>query len=192
MALTPSNLLEQGSFLPRFTLTDAVTRERVSSDALLGENGTLVMFICNHCPYVVHIRKELVRVAHEALLQNIGAVAINANSLRSHPQDGPDNMRTLAKQEGFRFPFLFDAHQDVARAFDAACTPDLYLFDAANKLAYHGQFDDSRPGNGKPITGADLRHAIAQVVAGERPSSPQTPSVGCNIKWDLKDGLRSP
>lgn len=187
MALTPSNPLERGTLFPRFTLTDAVTRERVTSDALLGEKGTLVMFICNHCPYVVHIRDELVRVAHEALAQGVGVVAINANSVRSHPQDGPDRMRELAQREGWRFPFLFDAHQDVARAFDAACTPDLYLFDAASKLAYHGQFDDSRPNNGRPVTGADLRRAIAQIVAGEAPAREQTPSVGCNIKWDVKD-----
>jgi peroxiredoxin len=187
MAPTPSNQLDQGTFLPRFTLTDAVARERVTSDALLGEKGTLVMFICNHCPYVVHIRSELVRVAHEALAQGIGVVAINANSVRSHPEDGPDKMRELAQREGFRFPFLFDAHQDVARAFDAACTPDLYLFDAASKLAYHGQFDDSRPGNGKPVTGEDLRRAIAQVSAGETPAREQPPSVGCSIKWDAKD-----
>ena len=186
MALTPSNQLEQGSFLPRFTLNDVVARERVTSDALLGEKGTLVMFICNHCPYVVHIRAELVRVAHEALAQGIGVVAINSNSARTHPQDGPDKMRELVKEEGWKFPFLFDVHQDVARAFDAACTPDLYLFDAVSKLAYHGQFDDSRPGNGKPVTGADLRRAIAQVVAGETPSPEQTPSVGCNIKWDAR------
>lgn len=181
-----SNPLQQGSFLPRFTLTDVTTRDRVTSDALLGEKGTLVMFICNHCPYVVHIRQELVKVAHEALSQGIGVVAINSNSVRSHPQDGPDSMRELAQQEGFRFPFLFDAHQDVARAFDAACTPDLYLFDVASKLAYHGQFDDSRPSNGKPVTGKDLRRAIAQVVAGETPSPEQAPSVGCSIKWDVK------
>jgi thiol-disulfide isomerase/thioredoxin len=184
MAATPSKPLDPGSFLPRFTLTDAVTRERVTSDSVLGHKGTLVMFVCNHCPYVVHIRPELVRAAHEALAQGFGVVAINANSLRTHPQDGPDNMRELAQQEGWRFPFLFDAHQDVARAFDAACTPDLYLFDPASKLAYHGQFDASRPHNGKPVTGEDLRRALAQVAAGETPPLAQTPSVGCNIKWD--------
>jgi peroxiredoxin len=183
---TSSNQLQQGSFLPRFTLSDVVTRERVTTDALLGERGTLVMFICNHCPYVVHVLKELVNVAHEAIEQGLGVVAINSNSARSHPQDGPDNMRELAKQEGFRFPFLFDAHQDVARAFDAACTPDLYLFGPASTLAYHGQFDDSRPGNGKPVTGRDLRRAIAQVVVGETPAREQTPSMGCSIKWDVK------
>jgi peroxiredoxin len=184
MAVTPSNELPLGSLLPHFELSDATSGERVSEHAIAGAHGTLVMFICNHCPYVVHIRAELVRVAHEALDRGFGVVAINANSLRSHPQDGPEHMRTLARSEGFRFPFLFDATQEVARRFDAACTPDLYLFDGARRLAYHGQFDDSRPSNGKPVTGRDLRSALATLASGGSPDTKQTPSVGCNIKWN--------
>ena len=184
MAATPSNSLPAGSVLPDFELRDVVQDRRVRSVELVGARGTLVMFICNHCPYVVHIRSELVRVAHEALGAGVGVVAINANSLRSHPQDGPGPMRALALAEQWRFPFLFDATQDVARAFDAACTPDLYLFDAARRLAYHGQFDDSRPHNGKPVTGRDLRAALHAIVAGTPVVAQQTPSVGCNIKWE--------
>ena len=184
MAVTPSNMLALGSAMPTFELTDASSGRAVRSQQLAGERGTLVMFICNHCPYVVHIRRELVRVAHETLEQGFGVVAINSNSVRSHPQDGPEPMKALASEQHWRFPYLFDATQEVARAFDAACTPDLYLFDRARQLVYRGQFDDSRPGNGKPVTGRDLRAAIAAVAAGATPSSVQKPSVGCNIKWD--------
>jgi len=184
MAVTPSNSLPGGSLLPDFELLDVVQDRRVRALDVVGARGTLVMFICNHCPFVVHIRSELVRVAHEALALGVGVVAINANSLRTHPQDGPGPMRALALAEQWRFPFLFDATQDVARAFDAACTPDLYLFDAARRLAYHGQFDDSRPHNGKPVTGRDLRAALAAVVEGKPVAAQQTPSVGCNIKWE--------
>lgn len=185
MAVTPSNMLPLGSSLPAFELMDAVQGQPLSSDAVAGARGTLVMFICNHCPFVVHIRQELVRVAHEALDQGFGAVAINSNSVRTHPQDGPEHMRALAKAEGWRFPFLFDATQAVARDFDAACTPDLYLFDGARHLVYRGQFDASRPGNGKPVTGSDLRSALATAAAGRPPHADQKPSIGCNIKWDV-------
>lgn len=185
MAVTPSNMLPLGSAMPAFELMDAVSGRPVSSDAVAGERGTLVMFICNHCPYVVHIREELVRTAHEALDRGFGAVAINANSVRTHPQDGPEHMRALARDEGWRFPYLFDATQAVARAFEAACTPDLFLFDGARRLVYRGQFDDARPGNGRAVSGRDLRAAIAAVAAGKKPSPEQTPSLGCNIKWDV-------
>jgi hypothetical protein len=184
MAVTPSNSLPGGSVMPDFELLDVVQDRRVRALDVVGARGTLVMFICNHCPYVVHVRSELVRVAHEALALGVGVVAINANSLRTHPQDGPGPMRALALAEHWRFPFLFDATQDVARAFDAACTPDLYVFDAARRLAYHGQLDDSRPHNGKPVTGRDLRAALAAVVEGKPVTTQQTPSIGCNIKWE--------
>ena len=148
-----------------------------------GKKGTVVAFICNHCPYVVHIRRELVRALHEALDRGLAVVAINSNDDKAYPQDAPPEMARLAKSEGWRFPFLFDETQDVARALGAACTPDLYVFDAAGRLAYHGQFDDSRPGNGKPVTGRDLRAAIEAVAKGRAPSVEQTPSIGCGIKW---------
>ncbi|HEY1954453.1 MAG TPA: thioredoxin family protein [Polyangiaceae bacterium] len=176
--------LPLGAALPPFRLKDAVTGALVDSAALVaGKKGALVMFICNHCPYVVHVREELARVAHEAIERELAAVAINANDERTYPQDGPAAMARLAKDEGWRFPFLFDATQDVARAFGAACTPDLYVFDAAGKLAYHGQLDDSRPSNGKPVTGRDLRAAIDAVASGRAPEAEQTASIGCSIKW---------
>lgn len=184
MAAISSHPLPIGSPMPDFELLDAVHDTRVAAATVAGPRGTLVMFLCNHCPYVVHIRQELVRVAHEALDAGFGVVAINANSLRSHPQDGPGPMRALASEEAWRFPFLFDATQDVARAFDAACTPDLYLFDVERRLAYHGQFDDSRPHKETPVTGRDLRAAISALSAGRAPAAQQIASIGCNIKWD--------
>ena len=181
---TPSTAIPLGAPLPDFLLVDVVTGRPVGADDLRGKPGALVMFICNHCPYVVHVRAALVREAHAALELGLGVVAINANSVRTHPQDGPDAMRTLAVAETWRFPFVFDATQDVARAFGAACTPDLYVFDRAGRLAYHGQLDDARPGNGAPITGADLHAAIAAVAAGRPAAARQTPSIGCGIKWE--------
>jgi hypothetical protein len=148
-----------------------------------GKRGTLIMFVCNHCPFVVHIRQELVRAAHEALDRGMAVAAINSNDLDSYPQDGPVAMKRLANEERWRFPFLFDSTQDVARAFRAACTPDLYVFDASQKLAYHGQFDDSRPSNGRPVTGRDLRSALEAVASGRKPAEKQEASIGCSIKW---------
>ena len=183
MAETPSTMLALGTAMPRFSLTNAVDGTAWSSAQTAGSKGTLVMFVCNHCPYVVHIRPKLVEVAHHALDLGLTVVAINSNSVVSHPQDGPKHMKELALREKWRFPFLFDESQDVARAFDAACTPDLYVFDAADKLAYRGQFDAARPGNGRPVTGADLRAAIDAVAAGRPVSGEQRASIGCNIKW---------
>ena len=177
-------MLALGTPLPPVRLPDAAGGSIVDVNALAaGKRGTLVMFICNHCPYVVHIQRELARVAHGAIDQGFAAVAINSNDVASYPQDGPAAMAKLAKGQSWRFPFLFDESQAVARAFDAQCTPDLYLFDAASKLAYRGQFDDSRPSNGKPVTGRDLIAAIDAVAAGHSPAAGQVPSVGCNIKW---------
>jgi hypothetical protein len=181
---TPSSMLPLGTALPPVVLANAVDGKKVDVATLAaGSRGVLVAFICNHCPYVVHLRKELVRAAHDALDRGLAVVAINSNDAESYPQDGPGPMARLAKDEKWRFPFLFDASQDVARAFGAECTPDLYLFDAEGKLAYRGQFDDSRPSNGKPVTGSDLRAAIDAVVAGRKPAAAQKPSIGCNIKW---------
>ncbi len=177
-------MLALGTPMPPVHLVDTVTFANVDVGKLAeGKRGTLVMFICNHCPYVVHIRRELVKAAHEALGRGMAVVAINSNSVASHPQDGPSHMASLARSEGWRFPFLFDETQDIARAFRAACTPDLYVFDAAGKLAYRGQFDDSRPSNRKPVTGRDLRAALEAVAAGKAPSPEQRASIGCNIKW---------
>ena len=183
MAATPSSMLALGTKLPAFSLVDAVTGRTVSTEGLAAQNGVLVLFICNHCPFVIHIRKELVKVATEALDAGLAVVAINSNSIESHPQDGPTHMKELALEEGWLFPFVFDETQNAAKAFMAACTPDIYLFDAKLELAYRGQFDDSRPSNGKPVTGADLRAALAAVVAKKPVAGEQRPSIGCNIKW---------
>jgi hypothetical protein len=180
---TPSNILPLGTSLPSARLVNAVDGSEVDLSRLEGALGTLVLFVCNHCPYVVHIRQELVRVAHEAQQRGFGVVAINANDEGAYPQDGPPAMAALARKEGWRFPFLFDDTQHVARAFQAACTPEIYLFDAQKKLAYHGQFDDSRPSNGKPVTGRDLRAALDAVAEGKAPAEQQTQAIGCNIKW---------
>jgi hypothetical protein len=184
MSATPSTMLELGTPLPSVRLVNAVDGAELDVSALsAGKKGTAVLFICNHCPYVVHIRGELLRAAHEALDLGLAVVAINSNDEGSHPQDGPPAMARLVKEERWRFPFLFDRTQDVARAFHAACTPDLFVFDAAGRLAYRGQFDDSRPSNGKPVTGSDFRAAVRAVAAGQMPAKEQTPSIGCNIKW---------
>lgn len=189
MAETPSSMLPLGTPLPPIRLTNAVDGEVVDVHGLSeGKRGTLVLVICNHCPFVVHIRRELVKAAHEALDEGFAVVAINSNDVATYPQDGPAEMARLAREEHWRFPFLFDETQDVARALHAECTPDLYVFDGHRKLAYRGQFDESRPRNGKPVSGRDLRGAIAAVAAGRDPSPDQKPSIGCNIKWRRSSG----
>lgn len=184
MAETPSAMLPLGTPLPPFRLTDAVSGHTVdAAEVGTGKKGLVVAFVCNHCPYVKHIRSELVRALHDALAQGFAAVAINSNDEAAYPQDGPAEMKKLAIAEGWRFPFLFDETQEVARAFRAECTPDLYLFDGALRLAYRGQFDDSRPSLPRPVTGASLRAAVAAVAAGKAPSPEQRASIGCSIKW---------
>lgn len=183
MAETPSTMLSLGTPAPAFALENAADGRTVRLEDFKDQPALLVMFICNHCPYVIHIRKELVRVIHEYAPRGLAAVAINANSIRTHPQDGPEHMKELALGEGWQFPFLFDETQEVAKAYRAACTPDLFLFDRERKLAYRGQFDDSRPGRDVPVTGKDLRAAIDAVLAGKAPPEEQRPSIGCNIKW---------
>jgi hypothetical protein len=187
-----SSMLPLGTPLPAIRLKNAVDGSLVDVAAIAaGKRGALVMFICNHCPFVVHVRKGLVNVAHEAIDKGFAVVAINSNDVETYPQDGPDAMAKLARDEGWRFPFLFDATQEIARVMKAQCTPDLYLFGADGKLAYRGQLDDSRPSNGKPVTGRDLRAAIDAVASGRAPSSDQTPSVGCGIKWRAGGGTSS-
>jgi thiol-disulfide isomerase/thioredoxin len=179
----PSTMLALGTQLPAFQLPNAVDSKPVSSQSLPAGKGTLVMFLCNHCPYVKHVRAELVKLAHEAIDQGVTVVAINSNSTQTHPQDGPEAMRELASSEHWRFPFLFDESQSVAQAFRAACTPDFFLFDGSRKLVYRGQMDDSRPSNGKPVTGRDLRAALDALISGKPPLSEQRASIGCGIKW---------
>jgi len=184
MAETPSTMLPLGTPLPAVRLVDAVTNREVDAvEEARGKKGLLVAFICNHCPFVKHIRQELVRVAHEALDRGLAVLAVNSNDEEAHPEDGPAAMRGLAQGEGWRFPYLFDRTQEVAKSFHAACTPDLFLFDGQLRLAYRGQFDDSRPSNGRPVTGTSLSAAVYAVASGRVPAAEQKPGVGCNIKW---------
>lgn len=177
-------MLALGTKMPAFSLPDTVSGRIFTESDAHPAHGTLVMFVCNHCPYVIHLRSALVALAHDALDRGFAVYAINSNSIKTHPQDGPAAMKELASSEGWRFPYLFDSTQDVARAYDAACTPDFFLFDRDAELAYRGQFDDSRPGNDKPVTGSDLRAAMDALVEGKAVSAAQRPSIGCNIKWD--------
>jgi len=182
MAETPSTMLDLGTRAPDFRLRDAVTGRDVSLSDFDALPALLVMFICNHCPFVIHVRDQLGRLARD-YEDRLAVVAINANSIQTHPQDGPEPMRELALEQGWKFPFLFDSTQQVARAYRAACTPDFFLFDANRRLTYRGQLDDSRPGNRLPVTGRDLRAAIDATLAGRAPSHQQKPSIGCSIKW---------
>lgn len=181
MARTPSTMLPLGTPAPSFSLPDTEGGTVATSD--FAGKPLMVMFICNHCPFVVHLRSALADFGREYTAKGLAVVAINSNDTITHPQDGPEHMRTERQKAGYVFPYLFDATQDVAHAYQAACTPDFYLFDAAHTLVYRGQFDASRPGNGQPITGADLRAAADAVLSGSAVSGDQRPSIGCNIKW---------
>ncbi len=184
-----STMLPLGTPLPALDLNDVVTGGRFDAKAsLAGKKGLLVAFICNHCPYVRHVQKELVKVAHQALDDGFAVAAVCSNDAEQYPDDAPGPMRDLARSERWRFPYLHDATQQAAKDFHAACTPDLYLFDAEGKLAYRGQFDDSRPSNGKPVTGKDLRAALEALAEGKPVAPDQTPSIGCNIKWRAGSG----
>jgi len=182
MARTPSNMLELGTIAPDFKLK-STTGEIISRDSIKGSKGLLVMFICNHCPFVIHVRDQLAKIGNEYMKQNIGIVAINSNDTAAYPADNFENMTIEKKNVGYPFHYLLDDTQNVAKAFQAACTPDFYLFDSKLSLVYRGQLDDSRPGNGIPVTGKDLRTALDQLVAGKLPSKEQKASLGCNIKW---------
>ncbi len=183
MAETPSTMLPLGTPVPAFQLEDAVTGRKVTESDGAGREALLVMFICNHCPFVKHVLQEIGRIASDFEPRGVAVVAINSNDVRNYPQDGPERMRELALREDWSFPFLLDESQEVAKAFRAACTPDFFLFDGGGELVYRGQLDDSRPGNGLPVTGRDLRAALDAVLAGQPVPEPQLPSVGCNIKW---------
>lgn len=183
MALTESTMLELGSIAPEFALTEVVTGKIVRREDFRGSKALLVMFICAHCPYVKHIEKGLAALGKDYAGRPIGIVAISSNDAATHPEDSPANLKQQAKTFGFNFPYLYDEKQAVARAYEAACTPDFFLFDAGFRLVYRGQFDASRPGNGIPVTGEDLRAAIDAVLADKSPLADQRPSIGCNIKW---------
>ena len=182
MVRTPSTMLPLGTRAPDFTLPN-VDGRLVSLAGAVGPKGTLVMFICNHCPFVKHVADQLAALGRDFMPQGIGIVAISANDVATHPADSPEQMVREAEERGYPFPYLYDASQEVAKAYHAACTPDFFLFDGARSLVYRGQLDASRPGNDVPVTGADLRAAIEAVIAGRVPAGNQTPSIGCNIKW---------
>jgi peroxiredoxin len=183
MAATPSTMKPLGSELPAFALTDTRSGETISDAYLRGRGPAVVAFICNHCPFVVHIRAGLVEFGRYCQEQGVRLVAISSNDVGTHPQDGPVQMAAEAKRHGFVFPYLYDESQSAARDFDAACTPDFFVYDAQGKLAYRGQFDAARPSNAVPVTGADLRAAVDALLQGKAPSSQQKPSIGCSIKW---------
>ena len=185
MARTESKMLPLGTVAPAFTLMDTVTLNTVSLKDVRGKKGTVVMFICNHCPYVKHVNEEIVRISNDYRVPGFGFVAINSNDVEKYPEDSPLEMWRTAQRIGYPFPYLYDKTQEVARAYDAACTPDFYLFDAQLKLVYRGQMDNSRPGNGIPVNGRDLREALDNIMNNNPQRKDQKPSMGCNIKWKV-------
>ena len=176
-------MLPLGTLAPDFNLIDTKDGQLKSLDDLKGARGTLVMFICNHCPFVIHVNQQLVQLANDYSPKGINCIAISSNDVVNYPQDGPDKMKVHAKENHYPFPYLYDETQDVAKAYDAACTPDFFLFDQDLKLVYAGQLDGSRPGNGVPITGEDLRAAMDALLREDAINPNQKPSMGCNIKW---------
>lgn len=186
MALTPSAMPELGMQAPAFSLYDTVSGKKLSLSDLRSEKATVVMFICNHCPFVKHIRPELIRTAREFIPKGISFIAISANDVQTHPDDSPEKMKELARELDFPFPYLYDETQTVAKAYQAECTPDFFVYDKDLLLIYRGQFDDSRPSNQSPVTGKDLREVLNAVLANRPVPSDQKPSIGCNIKWITK------
>jgi len=183
MTATASNMLALGTKAPSFNLLDTVSQKVVSLRALKGAKATVVMFICNHCPFVLHVNDKLVKLALFYKDKGVNFIAISSNDVVNYPQDSPDLMRLQAQKLSYPFPYLYDATQEVAKAYQAACTPDFFAFDTHLKLAYRGQFDNSRPGNGIPVTGKDLRKALELIVQNKSVDFEQKPSIGCNIKW---------
>ncbi len=183
MARTYSEMIALGTAAPAFSLPDTVSEEMISIDSIKGDKGTVIMFICNHCPFVVHVNDELVKLANDYKEKGIGFLAISANDVITHPGDAPDKMKAVAEKLNYPFPYCYDETQEVAKAFGAACTPDFFIYDSDNQLVYRGQLDDSRPGNGIPVTGTDIRNALDNLINGEPVSTEQRPSIGCNIKW---------
>ena len=183
MAKTVSTMVELGTLAPDFTLPDVVSERDVSLSAFADKKALLVMFICSHCPFVKHVQDELARIGKDYGDKDIGIVAISSNDADAFPEDSPDGLKRMAQRLGFVFPYCYDESQQTARAYEAACTPDFYLFDRARRLVYRGQLDDSRPGNDTPVTGRDLRAAIDAVLDDRAVDQYQRPSIGCNIKW---------
>jgi peroxiredoxin len=183
MALTESNEFKIGTKAPDFNLINTIDDAFYSLNQLKGEKGTVIMFICNHCPFVIHVNDELVKMALMYKDKGINFIAISSNDVKKYPEDSPTLMKQLAKDLKYPFPYLYDETQEVAKAYDAACTPDFYMFDADLKSVYHGQLDNSRPANGKPVTGSDLRNSIELLLENKSALENQKPSMGCGIKW---------
>jgi thiol-disulfide isomerase/thioredoxin len=185
MANTPSVMIPLSSAAPAFNLPDTVSGKEMSLLQLKGSVATMIMFICNHCPFVKHVNAELIKIANEYTSKGIGFIAISSNDVDTHPEDGPELIKKVANDLKYPFPYLYDETQKVARAYDAACTPDFYIYDKDLKLAYRGQLDDSRPGNGVPVTGHAIRNALEQLINGKPVPANQKPSIGCSIKWKI-------
>ena len=183
MALTASTMLPLGTKAPDFQLPDVVSGEIISLSRFVGKKALLVMFICKHCPFVKHVQVELAQLGKDYVSRDVGIVAISSNDVNNYPDDAPEQLKAIAQELDFTFPLCYDESQETAKAYTAACTPDFFLFDAEQKLVYRGQLDDSRPSNGKPVTGKDLRAALDAILAGKSVNSEQNPSIGCNIKW---------
>jgi thiol-disulfide isomerase/thioredoxin len=183
MAATESKMIELGTKAIDFTLYNPLLKTKQSLSELKSEKATLIMFICNHCPFVKHINKGLVEFANEYISQGVSMIAINSNDVENYPEDSPIKMAETVQMHNYPFPYLYDETQEVAKAYQAACTPDFYIFDKNMELAYRGQMDSSRPSNGIPVTGGDLKNALDALLKGDKPSSDQKPSIGCNIKW---------
>lgn len=182
MVKTASTMLPLGTVAPDFRLPN-IDGKAVSLSDIVGSKATVVMFICNHCPFVKHVAPELVRLHKDYVGQGVSFVAISSNDVSAYPDDSPERMKQEAANQGYQFPYLYDETQAVAQAYRASCTPDFFVFDGGRRLAYRGQIDDSRPGNNKPLNGADLRAALDKILAGQVVPSEQRPSIGCNIKW---------
>lgn len=183
MVRTASTMLALGTTAPEFHLPDAVSGQNISLASFAGKQGLLVIFMCCHCPFVKHIEQELAKLGQDYGDKNLGIVAISSNDAEKYPDDAPPKLKEMAETLDFNFPFCYDATQEVAKAYTAACTPDFFLFDSKYNLVYRGQLDDSRPSLDIPVTGADLRRAIDTLLAGQALSPEQKPSIGCNIKW---------
>lgn len=183
MAFTESKMLPLGTKAPDFSLPDTVSGHQISLSDRVGKVGTVIMFICNHCPYVLHVNPQLIRIAHDYTSKGIHFIAISSNDVTNYPQDGPDMMKVLARDLGYPFPYLYDETQEVAKAYDAACTPDIYVFDQNQHLYYRGRIDGSRPKNDVPLDGKDLRNALDLLLSGKSAPEVQYPGAGCNIKW---------